>query len=247
MKLLRVVPWLAAIFVSPAVCHAENVWQPGRIADIKHDTDRRTPSWVVNTPLTDQHTLCVISVQVGNKIYTGSYVESKDQPAPPSEWIKGYPVRVQFVGGDMILRVSPANDLKVRVSNRKLTSKMQPLTAQEEAALTTEHTAEGRAESVIGFDQSAPQAARPPAESEPASPASSPQPATASISVSSVPYLAELYVDGEEAGYTPARLKLSPGKHIVRCEKKGYQPWTREITVSVGSELALDATLNPKK
>jgi hypothetical protein len=247
MKLLRIVPWLAAIFLSPAVCRAENVWQAGRISDVTQNTDRRTPSSIVSTPLTDRQTVCVISVHVGDKIYTGSYVESKDQPAPPSEWIKGYPVRVQFVGEDMILQVSPANDLKVKVSKRKSASKMHPLTPQEEAALTTEHTGEERTESVIGFDQSAPQAAPPQAEPEAASPPSSPQPARATVSVSSVPYLADLYVDGEDEGYTPAKLKLLPGKHILRCEKKGYQPWTKEITVSGGAELALDATLNPKK
>jgi len=248
MKLLRILPWLAVILLGPALCRAENVWQAGRIDNVTQNTNSRTPSWIVNTPLTDQQTVCVISVHVGEKIYIGSYVESKDQPAPPTEWIKGYPVRVQFVDAEMILRVSPANHLKVKVAKRKSASKMQPLTPQEEAALTAEDTPPGTAESMVGFDLSAPTPAPPPqADPAVASPPSSPEPAGATVSVSSVPYLADLYVDGAAEGYTPAKVKLSPGKHIVRCEKKGYQPWAKEITVSAGSELALDATLNPKK
>ncbi len=64
------------------------------------------------------------------------------------------------------------------------------------------------------------------------------------MSISSVPYLAEVFVDGESMGYTPAKLKLAPGKHSFRCEKAGYKPWTKDITVTQGSELTLDATLN---
>jgi hypothetical protein len=241
MKVVPILPWLAFIFLSPAFCHGENLWQAGRIANVTQNG--QTSSSIVNPPLTGQQTVCVISVQVGDKIYTGSYVEGKDQPAPPSQWIKGYPVRVQFVGEQMILRVSPVSNLRVKVSKRNSGTKIEPLTPQEEAALE----AKGTAESVVDFDQSAPLA--PPPEAEPAagSPASSPEPATATVSVSSVPYLANLYVDGEDAGYTPAKVKLSPGEHIVRCEKKGYQPWTKAITVGASSELALDATLKPKK
>jgi hypothetical protein len=62
-----------------------------------------------------------------------------------------------------------------------------------------------------------------------------------------VPYLAEVFVDGASIGYTPAKLKLPPGKHAFRCEKSGYKPWTKEITVSIGSEQTLDATLDSER
>jgi PEGA domain len=47
-------------------------------------------------------------------------------------------------------------------------------------------------------------------------------------------------------GYTPAKLKLVRGKHTFRCEKQGYKPWTKEITLTTGSELMLDATLESR-
>jgi hypothetical protein len=53
-----------------------------------------------------------------------------------------------------------------------------------------------------------------------------------------------VFVDGESMGYTPAKLKLAPGKHSFRCEKAGYKPWTKDITITAGSELTLDATLD---
>jgi len=40
-----------------------------------------------------------------------------------------------------------------------------------------------------------------------------------------------------------AKLKLPPGKHSFRCEKSGHKPWSKEITVTTGSEQTLDATL----
>jgi len=41
-------------------------------------------------------------------------------------------------------------------------------------------------------------------------------------------------------------VSLTPGKHSFRVEKPGYRPWTKEITITVGSELTLDASLEKK-
>jgi hypothetical protein len=40
-----------------------------------------------------------------------------------------------------------------------------------------------------------------------------------------------------------AKVSLPPGKHSFRVEKSGYKVWTKEITITVGSELTLDATM----
>ena len=64
------------------------------------------------------------------------------------------------------------------------------------------------------------------------------------MSVSSTPYLSEILVDGASMGYTPAKLKLAPGKHTFRVEKPGYKAWSKEIMVTAGSEMTLDATLS---
>ena len=62
----------------------------------------------------------------------------------------------------------------------------------------------------------------------------------------STPYLSEVFVDGDSMGYTPAKVSLPPGKHSFRVEKSGFKVWTKEITITVGSELTLDATLEKK-
>jgi len=64
-----------------------------------------------------------------------------------------------------------------------------------------------------------------------------------SVSVSSTPNAADLYVDGEFSGNTPSKLTLETGKHTVKITTKGYKDWSREITVRQGSDVNLSATL----
>jgi len=52
-----------------------------------------------------------------------------------------------------------------------------------------------------------------------------------------------VFVDGDSMGYTPAKIALGPGKHSFRVEKPGYKAWAKEMTITVGSEMTLDATL----
>jgi len=67
--------------------------------------------------------------------------------------------------------------------------------------------------------------------------------AQATVSLSSSPDSAEIYIDGEFIGNTPATLKLSPGKHLIRVALTGYKDWSREITTLAGSEVHLTANL----
>lgn len=249
MKRFPILQLAAVIFLTLVVQAADSVWQTGRIVNISQATNSRTTTWLVNTPITQEDTVCTISVQVADRIYTGSYVVNKSRPLPPQEWQKSHPVRVQFAGDYVYVKVPASEDLKVKVSKRRQAPMMAPLTPQELATQKTEESLVP-AESLIGFDKSAPpkpQAPEQPAVPDPAPTPPPPEAATGTVSVSSVPYLADLYVDGQDVGYTPAKLKLPPGKHTFRCEKKGYEAWTKEITVTVGSELTLDATLTAHK
>lgn len=63
------------------------------------------------------------------------------------------------------------------------------------------------------------------------------------ISVSSIPDGAEIYVDAGFVGNSPSTLKLKPGKHTIRVTLTGFKEWVRELTVQAGSELKLVATL----
>jgi hypothetical protein len=247
---LRLVASLAFALFPMFALAADSPWQQARIVEVKNTVDTRTTAWIVNTPIQDEETVCVIRVHLKDKILQGIYTLDKSQPPPPVEWVKNAPVRAQVVGDRLFLKGPNGHDYKLRVVGTKSAPMLDPwtqkeVTAEKAAAMTEEAT-----HSMIGFDDkpeaAAPvkPAAAPAAPVEPPPPPPAPEPPSGLVSVSSVPYLAEVFVDGESMGYTPAKLKLAPGKHTFRCEKAGYKPWTKEITVTQGSELTLDATLN---
>jgi len=64
-----------------------------------------------------------------------------------------------------------------------------------------------------------------------------------SVNISSNPSGADVSVDGEFVGNSPAALKLAPGKHTLIVKMAGYKDWSREITVYSGSEVQLAANL----
>ena len=63
------------------------------------------------------------------------------------------------------------------------------------------------------------------------------------VNVSSNPTGADVSVDGDFVGNSPAALKLAPGKHTITVKMSGYKDWSREITVEPGSEVQLAANL----
>jgi hypothetical protein len=54
---------------------------------------------------------------------------------------------------------------------------------------------------------------------------------------------AEVSVDGNFVGNSPATLKLPSGKHTLIVTADGYKPWTKEIGVFAGSSVKLAAKL----
>ena len=67
--------------------------------------------------------------------------------------------------------------------------------------------------------------------------------AKGAVNVSSNPAGADVAVDGDFVGNSPASLKLAPGKHTITVKMPGYKDWSREITVQAGSEVQLTANL----
>jgi hypothetical protein len=58
-----------------------------------------------------------------------------------------------------------------------------------------------------------------------------------------VPDGAEVYVDDNFVGNTPATLKIPLGKHKVKVSEKGYANWEKDISVFAGSDVNMKATL----
>src|SRR5215467_2621463 len=67
--------------------------------------------------------------------------------------------------------------------------------------------------------------------------------AKGTINVSSNPTGADVLLDGNFVGNTPASLKIPGGKHTVTVKMSGQKDWSRDITVEPGSEVQLAATL----
>jgi hypothetical protein len=53
----------------------------------------------------------------------------------------------------------------------------------------------------------------------------------------------EVLVDGVFVGNSPARVQLAEGQHVFEVRKAGFKSFRRELKVSAGSELSLNATL----
>jgi hypothetical protein len=67
--------------------------------------------------------------------------------------------------------------------------------------------------------------------------------AAGTVSVVTNPDGAEVYLDDQFCGNSPATLKLKPGKHIIRVKMSGYTDWSREIASEAGAATHLTATL----
>jgi hypothetical protein len=228
---------------------ADSTWQYARIAEIKKSTSSYTKAWVVNTPIQEDITTYTISAQVRDRVIVGKYDLSPEYPEPPQDWGKGYAVKVQVAGDSMYLQSATGN-LRLHITQRKTGRPMEPLTADEKKRLDE---LDGPPQSLIGFSEensrTAGGKAAAQAGTEPAPPAPPPPlapPTTGAVNVRSTPYLSEVFVDGDSMGYTPAKIALPPGKHTFRVEKPGYKAWTKEMMITVGSELSLDASLEKK-
>lgn len=220
---------------------AESLWQYGRIVAVKKSVTSTTKAWVVNTPLGEETTLYTISVHVQDRIIVGNYEVSATQSDPPPEWADGFAVKLE-VSGDFLYLRSATGSLRLHITQRKTAGPMQPITPEEKKQLSELDAAP---QSMIGLSKPG-QDKRAAPEPTPAPQPPAPPPSSGTVTVRSTPFLSEVFVDGDSMGYTPAKIALGPGKHSFRVEKPGYRPWTKEMTITVGSELTLDATLERK-
>jgi len=99
-----------------------------------------------------------------------------------------------------------------------------------------------------------PQAVAPPQNAPGPAPASPPAPVQDGLSkevpqekircnFSSNPSGAEITLDGQYVGSTPSVLGLGPGTHLVVITLPGFAQWKRDLAVSPGSELTVNAVL----
>jgi hypothetical protein len=235
------------IFLLALVCMpmmaAEAPWQYARIVDVSKSVNTKTKVWVVNTPITEDETIYTISVHLQDKILMGNFELTSEESPPPPEWTSNYPVKIQVVADRLYLR-APTGDMRLHIFRRKNARMMTPLTVDEKKRLEQIDEPSG---SLVGFsEEKAEGSPAKPAESAPAPAPVALPPTTGTVNVRSTPYLSEVFVDGDSMGYTPAKVSLPPGKHSFRVEKAGYKVWTKEIMITVGSELTLDAGLEKK-
>jgi len=72
------------------------------------------------------------------------------------------------------------------------------------------------------------------------------KPTTGSVSITSVPSDAEVYLDNAFRGLSPLTLdSVSPGTHGILIRLSGYQDWSSQIQVTAGQTSQIAATLLP--
>lgn len=70
---------------------------------------------------------------------------------------------------------------------------------------------------------------------------------TVGVIFKSTPDAAEITIDEKFVGTTPSTLRLKPGDHVISISKSGFTPWTRTVTLSLGSNITVEATLEKKE
>lgn len=66
---------------------------------------------------------------------------------------------------------------------------------------------------------------------------------TGTLSLTSEPSGAEVYVDITFSGNTPCKLTIDAGKHTVKVTAKDHKDWSRDLTVGTGSEMTVKAEM----
>jgi PEGA domain len=251
MKTSLLISFTLVLACSWAVCASQGTWQSGRIVQVRKDVDSKPLYWIVNTPVTRNEVTYTITVQIGQKLLAGVYTLDRSQGPPPDQWVRDWPVKVQLDGDQMYLKPLSGDDIKLRIVKRKSAAPMQPVTADE---MKKAYAAPAATESLIGFADSSAKSTSAGSDnngSEAEAPQAlpSPKPVTGPvgmIDVTTVPYLAEIFVDGASLGYSPAKFTLPAGKHALRVEKNGYQTWSKDVTVLENSEFSVSAELKKK-
>ena len=71
-----------------------------------------------------------------------------------------------------------------------------------------------------------------------------PQPSTGSVSISSIPAGADIYIDGRYMAYTPATIPgLEPGTHTIRLQKAGYDEFLTTVRIVAGQTIPLSVPM----
>jgi hypothetical protein len=225
---------------------ADEAWQAARIVDVAKNVNTQTLYWIANTPVTRDEISYRISIHLKDKILTGVYSPSTSQPAPPEEWTQERLVKTRIVGDTMYLLAMSGDEYKVRIGKRKNAPMLPEISAAELQAAYAPAKSQQEGESPIGFSKSAEDGSSPgDGSSEERAPAVETA-VTGTLSTTTVPYLADVYVDGNRVGYSPTKVTLPPGKHVVRFEKQGYKPSSKEVVVEPNGDVALDVTLDKK-
>jgi hypothetical protein len=71
-----------------------------------------------------------------------------------------------------------------------------------------------------------------------------PTPIVGSVSITSVPAMAEVYIDGKSVGQTPLYTDLLAGEHTLELRRKEYTTASQKITVAEGKTASLNITLS---
>jgi hypothetical protein len=67
--------------------------------------------------------------------------------------------------------------------------------------------------------------------------------AASTVSFNSEPGGADIFIDGNFVGQTPATISIQPGSHVVLVKAAGRKNWQRDLDVLKDSQVALHPVL----
>lgn len=252
MKIRLLISVVLVCVSTLALAAARGSWLAGRIVEVRKSVESKPLYWIANTPVTKDETTYTVTVHLVQKLLVGVYTVDKLHPEPPVEWVRGRPVKVELDGDEMYLKPPTGDDIKLRIVKRKTAEVMQPV---KDAEMKEAYAPPAPAESLTGLAESKAKSTttqsknideRPESETPVGQAIKKNLGPTGTIDVTTIPYLAEIYIDGVSVGYSPAKLKLPAGQHLLRAQKDGYQTWSKDITVRDTSEFTVYAELKKK-
>ena len=191
------------------------VYERGVIVNIEEDTSSSLYQGTSHTEYLENYW-----VRVGDIVYKG-WCRDRLLHGCNIGFTIGDGVEVRFEKGSMFLKRSNGKEQKTNIEKRiKVNSQTEDALSQARVGLPNMQEQQPEATKAVAEQQN-----------------------KGRITIISVPENAEISVDNEFVGNSPATLRLATGRHTIAVSSDGFKAWVREIAVLADSELTLNAKL----
>src|SRR3954454_14893550 len=87
--------FFAMVLACAAPAWSQDSWQSGRILKVDQSVESKPLYWIANTAVPKDETTYTVAISLGESVLVGVYTLDKFHSAPPEEWVRGRPVKVE--------------------------------------------------------------------------------------------------------------------------------------------------------